>query len=670
MSLFGVHRTERAAGLRRCRLPVAAASLVVLLVGCSETVGFLTVDLLVPSRSPQIVCDKDPRRAESLEVRASCDGQTVSETVKVSDQSCTLSDVPLGECTIEVEAQNVHKRAVLSGSAVATITSGENQAIKLQLVEERCDTPSCDPDGDKLATTDEKSLGTDPDLSDTDGDGLEDGVELLQCCTDPTRTDGKCGALLIQRVEPGMGPEGTPVMLKASAPLDNPQVEVGGQPLTGVIADSTIAFGMVATGSVLGEVALTTGGSRVTHANLFAVLRGQPESVAEISAKATGLAPVAYQLVDQSFSGPRQFFLGRSFVSASGSPDNAPIVIAILLLVDYQQPAVAKAIVALNREPVAVAAAGDRALVLLRNGSQAELALFEVKDLTTGLGAGKTVTFKDPKVLAAMQHPVELVLEPAGDVAQVLLKDGLVRFKLDGAVAGPAKRLSFESLPILAPAGPMEGAGGCVGMALAGANAITGAANAVTFLACNGAMPCPPGAPCPGQALLVRVPMKGCLALDSATLPDPTDPNTPDPNSPCGTVHPLPEPGAAVGNPVVDKQTVYLLTGSGVATASAAAGAPVLSTLVPLQWTGKTSGTDVMAVAGSNLFVVDGPRVWRMEPGAASPEQRKGKPFVVGRGSEEVQAVVASPDGAALGVAVQAPGGPSWVAGVCLKPCK
>jgi hypothetical protein len=660
MSLSGVDRSKQQAWLLR-----AAASLVVLLVGCSETVGFLTVDLLVPSRSPQIICDKDPRRAESLEVRASCGGQSVREKVKVSDQSCTLSDVPLGECTIEVKAVNAHKRTVLSGSAVATITSGENQAVKLQLVEERCDTPSCDPDGDQLATTDEQSLGTDPDLSDTDGDGLEDGVELLQCCTDPTHIDGKCRELLIQRVEPGMGPEGTPVMLKASAPLDKPQVEVGGKPLTGVIADSTIAFGMVATGSVLGEVVLTTGGSRVTHSDLFAVLRGQPESVAEISAKATGLAPVVYQLVDQSFIGPRQFFLGRSFVSASGSGDTAPIVIAILVLVDYQQPVVAKAIVALNREPVAVAAAGDSALVLLKKGEQAELVLFEVKDVTGGLGPGKTVTFKDPKVLAAMQHPVELVLEPAGDVAQVLLRDGLVRFELDGGVAGPAKRLSFENLPILAPAGPMEGSGGCVGMALAGANAITGAANAVTFLACNGAAPCPPGELCPGQALLVRVPVKGCLALDSATVPDPTDPN-----SLCGTVHPVPEPGAAVGNPVVDKQTVYMLTGSGVVTASVATGAPVVSTLVPLQWTGKSSGTDVMALAGSHLFVVDGPRVWRMEPGATGAEQRKGKPFVVGRGTEEVQAVMASPDGSTLGVAVQAPGGPSWVAGICLKPCK
>ncbi len=46
-----------------------------------------------------------------------------------------------------------------------------------------------DPDGDALANVDEQRLGTDPNLADTDGDGLGDGTEVGDTLTDPSLAD-------------------------------------------------------------------------------------------------------------------------------------------------------------------------------------------------------------------------------------------------------------------------------------------------------------------------------------------------------------------------------------------------------------------------------------------------------------------------------------------------
>jgi outer membrane protein OmpA-like peptidoglycan-associated protein len=48
---------------------------------------------------------------------------------------------------------------------------------------------SCDPDGDGLTNKEEKQLGTNGKLADTDGDGLSDGAEVLTHKTNPTKAD-------------------------------------------------------------------------------------------------------------------------------------------------------------------------------------------------------------------------------------------------------------------------------------------------------------------------------------------------------------------------------------------------------------------------------------------------------------------------------------------------
>jgi outer membrane protein OmpA-like peptidoglycan-associated protein len=48
---------------------------------------------------------------------------------------------------------------------------------------------SCDPDGDGLSNKEEKQLGTNGRIADTDGDGLSDGAEVLTHKTNPTKAD-------------------------------------------------------------------------------------------------------------------------------------------------------------------------------------------------------------------------------------------------------------------------------------------------------------------------------------------------------------------------------------------------------------------------------------------------------------------------------------------------
>ncbi len=51
------------------------------------------------------------------------------------------------------------------------------------------ESPSADPDGDGLTNREEKELGTNPKVADTDGDGLSDGDEVKKYNTNPLKAD-------------------------------------------------------------------------------------------------------------------------------------------------------------------------------------------------------------------------------------------------------------------------------------------------------------------------------------------------------------------------------------------------------------------------------------------------------------------------------------------------
>ena len=73
-------RSIGAGGARPALALLAAASL----ASCSETVGFLDVQLAVPSWDPAIQCDADPRRVQRMTIGARCDdGQVATDRKSV-----------------------------------------------------------------------------------------------------------------------------------------------------------------------------------------------------------------------------------------------------------------------------------------------------------------------------------------------------------------------------------------------------------------------------------------------------------------------------------------------------------------------------------------------------------------------------------------------------------
>jgi hypothetical protein len=530
-----------------------------------------------------------------------------------------------------------------------------------------CDKATCDTDGDAIPDVDEEGLGTDPDLIDTDGDGLEDGLELLDCCTDPTSAkDATCSKFLIQGVYPGLGPPATAVLIRATAALESPKASVGGKPLDNLFADSTIVLGQIAKDAALGEVVLTSGSSRAVHDKLFAVLVEQPQLVTELSQQAQGVAPPMYALVDQAFAGSYQFLLGAS--TAAGSAGAVKGSLPVLLMADRSKPVplTAKALVKGGGEPLGLAAGSKGLVVLTDLGGKARLTLY-LPGATAVLPSARVVTPISgiDKLLA---NPVGIAAEASGDVFQLLTRDYLLRFRLDSSGAMVAAR-ALQLKALLGHNLANQQLSPCSGGTVYLPQGASSADQGITYLACNQPTLCPAGKNCPEQGRLLRIPLATCLKLGNASSG--TAPT--DPSKSCGTAHPLLALGQLRGAPVVDadRGRLYVLSTKGVAVTSAAKPAAALKLHVVFDWQRKQYAHHLMALSGKHLFVVDGPVVRRLEPLRSTAAERRGRAFAAGSISEEATMLMPSPDGKVLSVGRQLYGSLSSVMGVCLAgPCK
>jgi hypothetical protein len=598
----------------------------------------------------------------------------VVQSASIDDGSFSLSDVPLGTCDIEVTVSNVHGRIVLGGEALdVDVQRGENASLTIQLLERHCGTPACDSDGDGLADVDEDALGIDAERLDTDDDGLEDGLELVQCCTDPLIEEGECTKQLIQRVEPGMGTVGTALLIKTAAPLSEPQISVGGAALQSPLAEGTLVFGMVGQGAVLGEVELTDKSSVATYKDLFAVLDRSPELVTELSHRAGAGILLMSKLVDQAFADRVQFLLGRGQTSSSDS--SSSVVSVPLLIIRDGSGVVRQGMVrasgqpSATGEPVALAVGPDRLLVLLSNKGQAELVLYEldidpIKDPIKFFASGKRVTIDDQSALAQMVGPVDIVLEPSGDVALMLLKNLLVRFRFDasGLVSQATAITSdglFEKLAAVGIKLENKVSLGCTGLAHA-------AEQGAVHLGCNLSRACAPGQPCNPLGVLVRIKLDSCMPFGNAG-------SITQPSLKLGTclfLYPFKQLARSVGAPVVDARgkRVYQLSTAGVFAAPVSGPSRSANLHAPLPYEGQSDSPDLMALDDRFLFVANGSMVWVMEPALGDPARRRGKPFVVGQGNEQAQMLALDGEGGLLSVA-RTFGGFGSLMSVCVKPC-
>jgi hypothetical protein len=637
------------------------ATSALLLLGCNETVGFLSIDVLVSPRSLPITCADDLRRATRVSVTATCDGATVEASYPAAEGTVALSQVPIGTCTIEVKGLNRFGHAVLSASTRTQLVRGDNPPVKLTLAEVPCDS-SCDPDNDGLSSADEQSLGSSADSADTDGDGIEDGVELKECCTDPLKKDAdQCKQSLIQRVDPIFGPAQETVLIKTSRALSGtPQVTLGRAPLVDQrVFDNVYIVGIVSPSAILDVVQLSASSQPSVedpiYFSLFSVLRVDPERVSDIDRRASGTAAgLTRRLVDVAYGESNQLFLlGEADATGSGARS---------VVVGYDRvTGQATRIGDWNdATPIAVVASAQIVIALLQDSASApRLVIRDLKAATT-----RTITD------LPRRPPVSLELEPDGKAVQILLQDVLVRLPTsatsvsEGVVVDARDYLVLD--PIALPGGPAVpptpiGEGRCTGLAY---DATAGA----TYILCNVALPCPIGITCPisGQGLVLRVATARCLPLTTSK---------PSFDQSCWARSPALPQGVAQGSPVIDPEArmVYMLSDAMLYGLSFdATTTPLLpKEVLGFNREGKVSSPRLMALdrGSSVLYIADGLTVRRINPRASELTRRALRPMVLGREAEAVSFVALAPDRRTLDLERRRAGILSSLITVCLQRC-
>jgi len=649
--------------MNRIKSLAPALALLLLLpfsLACSETVAFLPLELSVPLWDPAITCPKDPRRVKQVVIRAECPGATLEERFSTSEGAVSLSEVPLGECHITVSGLNAHGRVVLLGTASADVAVGDNPAVKVSLLEQKCHGP-CDADDDGLADADEKSIGTSSANPDHDGDGLYDGLELQTCCTDPGKKTSQADInnckLVIQEVTPPLAPPGDWVLIKTTKQLTSPKILLGGAPMDSPLSDSSTIFGRVNKKAVLGEVVLTTAAQeKASYKDLFAVLLKDPEMWIDLDQKAGGKVGLVQEAVDMAHVGTLLIALGRS-----GPVGNSRI--PVLLFLNRATGTQTRLPIGTKSPPVAADLVTGRLGVLLRTSANSAAVIGYKLDSKTGkITGGVTRVINAPGV-------VDMKLDSAGNSALVLSRAQLTGVSL--ASSGQSSTVPVSVQPgSVKPSSMPPVRTTCTGLAYhepSGAKPGEGTA----YMACSGQkQPCAAGAKCPSWVTLLAMgPATSCLAKGAA--------GGVKAMNGCWTIYTTKQAQLTVGAPLVDHQAsrVYVLTNRGVytggfpGTVAKIAYKPLLP-VHAFQHQGKATGLRPMTQdAQGRLYVADGPTVRRLEVRKASSGRVPVRSFRAGWAKEEASLLTVSGDGSLLEVARQRGGALHSLAGVCLRRC-
>ena len=635
----------------RSKSQFVALCVVLALVGaCDETVTHLTLELkLPPPYLKGFKCKKDPRWASQITIQAACDEGRKQASFDVQQGTLTLDGVPLGDCTVDVQATNVFGRTVLSGEADVTLVANQDQTLEIDLLLEPCREPNCDADGDELFNSDEKGLRTDPSRPDTDGDGLFDGAEVAFCCSDPL-TFNKAGdcPLRIQQVDPALGPAGTLVKVRATSPLNNPKVLLGGVPLEQPLVNQAEVHGRVAKGAVLGEVFVTSAGSTSPpYQLLFTTLTRAPETLVAMQVLAGVKQGLMQEVVDIAHLGKLLIVLGHA--KTPWSP-RRPMV----LVVDRESNAHQHFALPDMGAPVAMAVGKKRAVALLSDDKgKANLVVLE-------LGTGK---LKVARVVALTPpNPVDVVIDPQETGALVLMRDQLVRVPL--ATSGPGADAVVVK-PIPGP-GASSAKLACVGLTFHGGLSSVGQGAGVLFLSCNAASAlCAKNSNCPQLATVVKYgPLSKCLPANAAG---------------CWAYYQ--SKGRALGAPSINSKSarVYALTTSGIVDLPANINTGVIKTrvlkpVVQGGWPKELSTPSLIAAATTgHVYTVpasqDRSRMLRTNPANPDSSKRQGQPFVVGEKKEQGLMMALHPDGSVLDVVRRDYDGSQALVSICLRRC-
>ena len=604
------------------------------LAGCSETVAVLSIGLTFPPDYGRYKCPtSDPSVPQQITITASCDEGRTQVSYALAKGTFSLDEIPMGACTIEVELSNRFGRVVLAGEADVKVAAGVDLKVPITLVKQSCKHPPCDTDGDELLDDDERGLKTNPKASDTDGDGMNDWVEVMECCKNPLVRDQPGSCRLINSVVPLLGPVGTTVAITSTDTLIFPKVMLGGAPLEQVLHSqgSRDLLGKVGQAAVLGDVALTSNNVKYPPFKLlFTTLQQRPQAVIALQQGGTKTA-LMQEVVDLTHQGKMLVLLGQA--KTLWSPTTP-----ILLVVDRTTGQSSRHIIQVKAAPRSVAVVGPRVTVLLEDN--AGKTTLQVLKLNSGkLTLTRTIALNMP-------HPVDMVPDPKGAVL-VLFRKHLAWITGLATSTGQHKVFSKELSAAASTTKSAAASPACVGLAYdSGKTSLSGAGSA--FLSCNlPAVGCAPNTKCSSVAALVRVPSVLKCLVGAAGAPAPKD---------CFT-H-LWDKGEAVGAPVIDNKAkqVYLMTTNGIkaapllSKAGQPSGGATLGSVVSAKFQ-QTSATGVLAldVKGQLHALERADKLLRVELFSKDAAKQKGWLYSAGDGTEPLMLAI-SPDGSVLDV--------------------
>ncbi len=619
---------------------------------CRETVGFLSVDLVLPGTVPPLVCEGDPRQISTVEMIVTHQDGTESSAFDIKDPPPSLADIPLGEVTVEVLTKNRSGASNRRGKATTTITAGSNAPITIILLEDICTSPLCDGDFDNLATTFEEALGTDPNNADTDGDGLEDGLEVRECCSDPlSDTDQTCQNL-IQRVVPNAGEVGTSVMIKAATTQPSVPASLGGAPLEGPLVDGQQIYGFVGPDAAVGEVTLSSQGQTSIYRDLFAVLSSAPVRIVDLDREAGATKDLLATVIDMVHFDNRLHILGQS----QTIPGQPPVT--VLLIIDRQNQTSRRIKVPSQGIPVALAI-GDRwGIVVIRNEQNlTQVVLFD------GIHSPAT----QPRILPLpLMHPVSIHLEPDTGVVYILGQSDILRLDLNAP--GKSAAISLRALFGQNDAPPEQRRQeGCVGMAYLPRKAPSTAGHTdALYIACNLPAENCTEQTCRASGVILQLsPLTKCFPL-TGEIPGA------DLAGSCWARHTASSLDQVRGAPVIDGPMlkVYQQVTSGLVAIDASiqpASTQPLESWVQLRWRSDQPSFRTMALNQTGqLFVADGTLIWRLLPRQAAPLSRLGSSFNPAQGGE-IQQLSLSTDNTVLDLGTLDQSMIQYLTSVCLN---
>jgi|GEM_PF-3881181 hypothetical protein len=681
--------------------------------GCSETTGFLKLELSEIFWQRDLVCVDDVRNIASFRAELECGDITIVQEFTLGNTSAppgpgttvgsdpfVIKELPLDvSCGLMISGLNKYGRIIVQSNAYQKIETraGSEELAPIVLAEVVCNgTPNCpvsytDTDDDGIPDDEELLIGTDIDKEDSDGDQVYDINELQRCCTDPADPKQVCDDQLIQSISPGFGTPGAQIHVKMDREHESispTQLQIGDDLgagegtipfLSAPMVDGSWIYGNLHPKAILGEVRFKKEEATPPSAyrdGLFAPLWAPPSLLFDLDTKAaepvTTGPPVGLMRTAVDMASTKDGLLVLGYPGGLEGSTSPPV----LLFWDRKKQNAEEQILCRHEiksahisdpiTPVAIQADGPWSVVLIKWVSE------ETGKTNSGLLRFKSVTkdnachFEQSPTLwilggiEALAHQIERPENGNSEdlMVQVLSSGSLYRLRLDGKEKEPTLFASKMASEMKLGKDDTKILRKCSGFAYSGKESDTTYINCT--VTCQGDPKCLPAA-----VLRLR---------DVSTCMDPTKTAT------CPQPQPAGYGSQLHGNPLVDSESgkLFIRSSKGIISApldtSMKFELKLFAAFPGTAPTNSVSGKLVMAPNTNYLYAINNTEIRRVtivskQRGPAAVTQAANLPFSVAYGGG-IELLSVSTDGSVLDVG-RSPIGSllSDITSVCIKRC-